>query len=144
MDWARLNVNPTVQVERVQDYSERCKDGVGLYIARNYSVLSSIEKEIPIVPIGCDSFRVPAITASLNNLTNSDSFSSLKEDFNWTNLMDVLGKGFSLQWGQVRECADCDRTGARCGFERESTGSDASSGRVVCLPRQASQQAANG
>lgn len=130
-------------VERVQDYSEQCKDGNVLYLARNYSDLSSIEKEIPSVPSGCVFFQVPVTAASLIHLTNNDSFFTLR-DLNWTNLLEVLGKGLWLQWGQVDDCTKCNATGGRCGFERASTESDASSGRLVCLPREASQRLGTG
>ncbi|KAJ8622840.1 hypothetical protein MRB53_031369 [Persea americana] len=119
--------------QQVQIYTE-CKDDVRLYLVR------TIAKEVPIAPSGCLYFKVPVLLTSLiayNLSLPSSSSSSLIKEMNWTVLMDVLGKGFLLQWPDVGVCSNCTGMGGRCGFKRDSGSSNTSSGRVECLYREA-------
>lgn len=137
LNFYRCPLVPDIPLEKfvqpVQSYGD-CKDDVRLYLVR------VISEEVPIAPSDCLYFKVPVLLTSLidNNLTlpSSTSSSLLIKELNWTVLMDVLGKGFSLQWPNVSDCSNCNGMGGRCGFQRDSAASNTSSGRVVCLYRE--------
>ncbi|RWR93855.1 rust resistance kinase Lr10-like protein [Cinnamomum micranthum f. kanehirae] len=120
-------------VQPVHVYGD-CKDDVRLYLVRNLS------EEFPIAPSGCLYFKVPVLLTSLiaNNLTlrSTSSSTTMIKELNRTVLMDVLGKGFSLQWPDVGDCSDCSGKGGRCGFQRDSAASNMGSGKVKCLYRE--------
>lgn len=94
-----------------------CREGSKLYFRDQVQGVSPV---VPVeVPSGCKYVNLPVLAVSQNRKAFLDTP-------NVTILTNWLEDGFPLQWPDFEECAECNKTGGRCGYDGTSRG-------IVCF-----------
>ncbi|KAL6007532.1 hypothetical protein ACLOJK_033030 [Asimina triloba] len=114
-----LNLSESFQ-KIVLNYTN-CKGDNNLFVAADRRSLRGCGDDIVGLVGLCECFSVPVLAGSLANVTNLNIL-------NGSGLLDVLSRGFLLQWREDPECKMCEDSGGRCGY-------DVNLKKVVCLTR---------